>query len=174
MIDLCFPKNNEQSFIKTAKELDLSGLCFVSVKKNLDSDLKLAFIEENKIHKVPGKIVKKPCIYYYDGRSHSRSYHHPNLGLTQVQIKELKEKQHIVCIPFRILREHPNRAENFIFLIKLCNKYKVPVFVSSFATSPYELRARHELCAVARFLKMNHRKSISVLENFLRDCKSFL
>ena len=199
-IDICYPKKNERKFIEIAKKLNTKALCFVyREEKNVskvDSDIQLYHALEikntNKLKKlkdidffVSSKISrnipnKKKIVYYYSPGTKTKSFHYP-IDKSHVLFKELKEKDILVGLSFNeILKctKFPAIIEKTAFFLKLCEKYKVKVFIGSFADTPYELRSRKDLEAVLDVLKLTNKsikKATHNLHSFLeKESESFL
>lgn len=80
-------------------------------------------------------------------------------------IKELASESKKLVISFNLILTNRSNAkiiERLFFIIKLCKKYGVPVFITSFANSPYELRSKKELFDVSAFFGLK--------EKFLKKC----
>jgi hypothetical protein len=168
-VDVCFPDNNEQQYIDIALRLKTDGLCFVYQKKRVsinETRLKVfsALLADRSLikgfdayftYKMP--LIAKKIIYIYEGQQSRRNYFTPS-SLTQVAIKEIKNSSGALGISFNYLlkcAKNPGIFEEVSFVAGLCCKYKLDMFIASFATSPYELRGKTELVAICRFMGMN-------------------
>lgn len=164
-IDVCIPKNNEEEFITIAKKLNIKGLCFIDGKikeynfKTIFGSLKKGKLLFEPLNK---NIGNKKRVYYYTSNK-SKSFHFPSY-LTQVTIKKIKENNSIFLIPlFEVKQEN---IEELVFLIKLCEKYKIRFSFASFASSPYELRPEKELVFLS--------KNLGIKTKTINECFSCL
>lgn len=83
------------------------------------------------------------------------SLHYPRSGLDQVLCKIAAEKHKIICFSFAEILNSSNRPQllaRMMFNVKLCRKYKVRVFFSTFARDRWELRSAKDLQAFWRML----------------------
>ena len=83
------------------------------------------------------------------------SLHHVRGGLDQVLCKIAAEKGKIIAFSFHDLLQANNKGAllaRMKFNIKLCQKYKVKTFFSTFAKSKWELRSAKDLEALWRVL----------------------
>lgn len=173
-IDICFPKNNENEFIEIAKKLSTKALCFVYDDYRKIKVLKSTKIKiYNAINTISDKkinmnyfqfsndlklISNKKIINYIDETSLKiRNFHIPIKDITQVHMKEYRDKNKILGISFNSIftKKDNDLIEKLTFIIKLAQKYNVDVFIASFAQSPFFLRSNNELKSFARILKMN-------------------
>ncbi len=121
----------------------------------------------NKIHvndefvfsKNPSKslIENKKTYILYDFETGEKPdfLHHRNSGLNQVLCELIKKKEKMVGISFSIILNAQKQgimlgrmAQNARFL----RKYKLDKVVASFASTPYELRAEHEIRSFEKIL----------------------
>jgi len=160
MIDIVFPKNNEEKFIEIASKLGYEKLCFVYEFKgkpqfkeikaefeklrketrlklalcalcNNDIDADLIFAKAQE--KLPMNfdiIIQSPNIVKWPHATY----------------RQLKEK--LIGIPFSDLLTANNREtvlaklDRFIFL---CRKYRLTFALGSYAKEPYDMRSVHDL-----------------------------
>jgi hypothetical protein len=171
--DLCFPNNNEKEFLGIANKLKIKSLCFIyysrdKVKTIKDNNIKThtALLTNNPIWRkdngvdyllcnINTKIIvpDKRVLYFFDNDENNRSFHAPLDILNQVIIKEMVNEDKKLCIPFSYIikcKESPRIVEKVAFVIRLCKKYKVKVYIASFANNPYGLRSKNELQSVGR------------------------
>jgi len=83
------------------------------------------------------------------------SVHHVRGGLDQVLCKIAAEKRKIVAFSFHDLLLANNKSvllARMKFNIKLCQKYKVKTFFSTFASNKWELRSAKDLEALWRVM----------------------
>lgn len=187
-VDVCFPNNNEKTFIEIAKKLNTRAICFVYEKlpkeKIQDKEIKIYYgsVLEDKnayifLSEIPRNISKNPKQHYYCGPFIENPYFHaPVTSINQVIAKELKNKEKLVGISFNSLLK-TKQLEKTRFIVELFEKYNVDLFIASFATSPYELRNMLELKAFSGLLKMNTKaikNSLNSLSHFFNKSATFL
>ena len=177
MIDIVFPNKNESEFIEMAKKLGISGLIFAykspaEFSKNKDIANAL-FIEPKNLQKAKNLDVLAICpasreaiergadiVYGFEMQEIKEHTHYRQSGLNQVLCKLATEKKARIGLSFSaILQSFGQRraqligrmTQNIIF----CRKYKTPMKIASFATTPYEMRAPAELTAFFMQLGMD-------------------
>ena len=166
-IDICFPSENEDAFVNTAKRIMTDGLCFVyetlpKDRKNYSIKTYTGIIAETP--KKSGDIIfsnvinkNKRMHFYYD---HIPKFNH-------VLIKNLVMHDKLVGISFnfilRLLKD-PEKLENLVLFIRLCRKYKAKLFLASFAKTPFELRNKNMIQSLSHFLGMDTKTQKQALE----------
>ena len=171
-IDICFPKNNEEAFIDTAKKLSTDGLCFIydnvkDIRRITDKDIRTysgLVVKDVSGSKAEAagiilcsdmrNISKNEKIHYFflPEKKGKKSFHFP-VRVTQVTFKELRDKNKMLGISFNSVLRNPLLLEKTAFAMMLCRKYKVKMFIASFARDPYELRGKYELMSLAGLLE---------------------
>jgi len=185
MIDIVFPENNENEFIKIAEELGYSGLCFIYDLKNFktqkpETKLKLytAIITDEKN---TGKAKKLSDIVLVKSTGSDRSLlesgkadvlfdlettarkdylHHRASGLNQILCTILKKKDTAIAFSFSTILKAKDMLRSQILgrisqNIVLARKYKFKLMFASFASSPFEMRSPHDLIAFLITLGMH-------------------
>ena len=181
-IDVCFPNNNEEKYVEIVKKLSTPGVCFVHEDKS-----KFKKIAGKEIVTCSGLLVKNNTkktyneilfsnkitrnlpntILFYETND-SPSFHAPLKSINQVIIKEIKEKGLCFGLSFsQILKSkhNPLAIEQLKFIITLCSKYDVNLFVASFARTPYQLKSRKQLESVLLTLGLNKKMLGTCFEN---------
>ncbi|MDP7141346.1 MAG: RNase P subunit p30 family protein [Candidatus Woesearchaeota archaeon] len=182
-MDIVFPKNNENDFIELAEKLGYNSLCLVyklkSFKNSYDSKIKLTFgvlAEPNEVRKAKKLsefvFVKssdkdravmennKNLFLFGLEKAARHDFIHHRAGLNQVLCKIAYKNKIKICIPFSdVLNsedvERANILGRMLQNIRICRKYKVEVFVGSFASEPFDMRTVHDLTAFGKVLGMN-------------------
>ncbi|MDO8655799.1 MAG: hypothetical protein Q7K45_01045 [Nanoarchaeota archaeon] len=93
------------------------------------------------------------------------SLHHVRGGLDQVLCKIATEKGKIIAFSFHDLVQASNKGAllaRMKFNIKLCQKYKVTMFFSTFAKSKWELRSAKDLEALWRVMGGSGKNSLKL------------
>ncbi|MBW3014914.1 hypothetical protein KY330_00670 [Candidatus Woesearchaeota archaeon] len=182
MIDLVFPKNNEQEFIKLAEKLNFSALCFCytfknhkkpfefqkktniklysaiiakpnEIKKSRKADLVISKSSEDNRRVLENQ--KPDLIFSLEDSKDNDFIFYRNSGLNQVLCKIAASNNIIVGFSFNLILNSLKRAQvigRIMQNIKLCKKYKVTTAFASFATNPMEMRSSHDLIAFAEIL----------------------
>jgi len=166
MIDIVFPDKNEKKFLEIADKLGIE-LCFayknknefIGKFKNVDINI-VKFKDRASIEKKPDIVFGFEFIEPYD------SLHYRRSGLSQVLCKLANEKEVALGIPFSMFNsvKHLGRLKANA---KMIQKYKNKMILASFANSPYEMRAFHELLSFAvvfGFRPENAKKGLNNLE----------
>ena len=185
MIDIVFPKDNENEFISMAKKLDYEGLIFVYSLKNfpnnvIKSDIPISYgllVEDKDIRKAKKKsdyIFVKNCknirgfiecnknVIFFDCESDFKKdfIHQRRSGLNHVICKIATKNNNKIGFSFNDLLKSEGSKRSIIFgriksNIKLCNKYKTPIVLGSFAYDPYEMRPKNDLISFFSTLGLN-------------------
>jgi RNase P/RNase MRP subunit p30 len=181
MKDIALPNNNEKELLAEAKELGVElmfvyslkdfspgkGLIIIVSKPNeLNSARKKAkqalFVVASSTDEATIRVIieSKWIKYFTDietstGRDHT---HYRRSNFNQVLAKLAKETGKTYVVDFsHILKVEGKQRELLLGRIKqnikICNKYKVPVQIATFATNSYELRNSSDLKAFLRSLK---------------------
>ncbi len=94
--------------------------------------------------------------------------HFRNSGLNQVLAKLAKEKSILIGINFNLVLNNKNKeliigriSQN----IKLCRKYKLDMFLASFAKKPYELRYWNDLVSFGVTIGMHPSEAKTSISN---------
>ncbi|AJF61428.1 hypothetical protein QT06_C0001G0588 [archaeon GW2011_AR15] len=186
-IDVCFPKNNEEEFLRTAERLSIGGLCFVyggQAMGQIVHGKMPVWSASSGAAKIPGTLfglvplsrnISKAgkIVYYYIPAEEKPRFHYPLKEINQVVMKDLKMHGRILGFSFAsVLHGSPKDIEKIRFVAGLAEKYKVKTFFASFAASPEELRSEKEMLGAARAMRM--KCGIGVPEDFLSaDNKNF-
>lgn len=83
------------------------------------------------------------------------SLHHLRSGLDQVLCRIAAEKRKIITFSFADVLKYEERwklLRRMQFNVQLCRKFKIPLFFSTFSSSPEEMRAAQDLLALWRLL----------------------
>lgn len=191
MIDIVFPHGNEKEFIDMAERLGFSSLCFVydkptkilikSGKVELFSAV-LSDLKSSKRFDCDISLVKSVCddrIFFESspadlifGLEQSRrdSLHARVSGLDQVLCALARDNDKVVALDFSSLLNSSGkvRAEllgRMMQNVRFCRQFKVKLAVASFAQSPFEMRACHDLKALGISLGMHPLESKLALRN---------
>ena len=162
MIDIVFPKNNEEKFLEIASKLSYDKLCFVYEFKD-KKDFKEIKAEFEKLKKktklklalglLCNKDIKTDADLIFV-KSQEKLPKDFDIIIQSSNIvkwphatyRQLKEK--LVGIPFsEIINSTSKEAilsklDKFIFL---CRKYRITYALASYAREPYEMRSVHDL-----------------------------
>jgi hypothetical protein len=177
-IDVCYPDRNEKEFIKVAGALGTKKLCFLyDSPKTIESHYSASYKQRGNVFsfldiekKIP---YMKNYIYCLHGLCQEKKhFNKPTKLLTQVYMKEIKGS--VIGISFNEILTNPKELEKMIFLARLAKKYGLPLFIASFARTPFQLRQKEDLLSFSRFVTGDHalaKKSLDVL--FSRLTESF-
>jgi hypothetical protein len=185
MIDIVFPNKNEAEFIEMAKKLGISGLVFAYKQPSEFCKYDAAnalFVEPKHIQKARQSEALAICmgsreaiergadiVFGFELQEGKEHTHYRLSGLNQVLCALATEKNVRIGFSFSaILNSYGQKraqligrmAQNIIF----CRKFKTPVKIASFATSPYEMRAPAELNAFFSQLGMDSQQMQNALK----------
>lgn len=178
-IDICFPKNNEISFIEVAKKIKTNGLIFVyekevyrkklnaSNERKYEDILIYRFCIEKDIFLFNEKYKKKLCFI-------DDNYKFPE-KITQVFVKRIKENKLILGISPWFLKSNIPTISRYRLFLKLCKKYNVDLFISSLAKNPFELKEKRQLNSILNiFVKDTSysKKALNIIEEYLKNNNS--
>lgn len=175
MIDICFPKNNEQEFIKIAERLGTKIILFVyddankfykkeenikifnalmTSSKNVDKSRNkadLVLVKSDGINDRFGFEKTKPDLIFCLEETQKKDFMHQRAsGLNHIHARLANKNQIIIGFSFNSLlnKEGIERSRiigRMMQNIKLCRKFKVKTCIASFAQHPFELRSLHDL-----------------------------
>lgn len=174
MQDIVFPKGNEQEFIDLAKKLGIKGLLFVYENKRdffNDSFVENAlFVPPPKVKftKLQGiKTVSEGTRHALEcgadiafGFEHSEfkdKMHYRESGLNQVLCKIALEQKVQIGFSFETILESFGQERSILLgrmmqNLLLCQKYKVPIRLASFASKPENMRAPADILSLLQDL----------------------
>jgi RNase P/RNase MRP subunit p30 len=98
---------------------------------------------------------KSYILYNFELLERSDFLHHRNSGLNQVMCNLMKEKDKILGISFSSLINSRNKGVILGRMrqnARFSRKFNLKTVIASFATTPYELRAEHELISFKKIL----------------------
>jgi len=189
MIDIVFPKNNEEKFIEIASKLSYDKLCFVyefkdkkqfkeikaefeKLKKKTSLKLALGVLSEKDVKSNADLIFvksKENLPKDFDIIIQSSNI----VKWPHATYRKLKGK--LVGIPFSEILNSNNKdtvlakLDRFIFL---CRKYRITYALASYAKEPYEMRSVHDLKSFFITLGMNPadvKSSFNSVEKLLEE-----
>lgn len=194
MIDIVFPNQNEKSFVEMAKRLGCEKLVFVypqnSIPKKPTTDfLMTAVLAEPKkalaLKKSKNFVVVKSSeddrqviesgsadvVFGCETRALKDYAHQRASGLNHVLCKLATKNNVSIGFSFSELLEATPQQRAILIgrmqqNIRLCQKYKTPMRIASFATSPWQMRGPHDLQALFRVLGMHAAQVKKSLQNF--------
>lgn len=168
-MDIVFPKNNKEEFLKLAKKLEIT-IAFASPKKIRGLQVHQARIgkKDTLIWKAGDnlrEIIEKSSVNIIFGLEELRAgdfLHHRASGLNQVLCALLRKKDKTIGFSFSsLLRASPIKRAQIIGRMqqnfRLCKKYKVKTIIASFAEKPYEMRRQGDLAGLFKSLGMDPR-----------------
>ncbi len=190
MIDVIFPKNNENEFLNVAEKLGIKKLCFAYPLKEFNKvEKKPGFFyavvaEPDELRKIkhadlvivknsPGNRAvfeskKADMLFELENNPVNDFMHHRNSGLNQVLCAIAHKNKVVVAFSFNSIlnsREPARELGRMMQNAMLCRKYKVDMAVVSFATTPYEMRDLNDLAAFARLIGVQNAKhSLNVIQ----------
>ena len=172
-------EGDETAFINMARRLGYTGLCFLyDEKEGIPSRIKALAPQLEKFTLFTARIVSKTvkgrtdtdfsfCTVptqkllrsgvdlVFDIEERSDSMHQRRSGLNQVLCVLLAEHGGAYAINASALLSHASRYQYLGRLMQnvmLCEKFKVPLLMSSFARSPLEMRSPEDLASLLRLL----------------------
>jgi len=191
MIDICFPKNNEQEFIKIAERLGTKNILFVYedankfYKKEENINVFNALITSAKnVEKARNKsdliMVKsdgindrlmfektKPDLIFCLEETQKKDFMHQRAsGLNHIHARLANQNKIIIGFSFSSIlnKEGAERSRiigRIMQNINLCRKFKVKTCIASFTQHPFELRSLHDLQSFFINLGMHQKEAKS-------------
>lgn len=188
MIDIVFPRNNEQEFIKLAEKLGFKELIFLYTsadfpKSNSMFKIKQALLlPTSKVNIAHSK--KLPA--FHKGHDNAREaierdfdvvfaveddprtdhLHFRNSGLNHVLCRLASKNDVRVGFSFSSVL-HSNKRNiimgRMMQNIRFCRKFKVKTIIASFARTPFDMRAPSELRAFFETLGMTSKEASQAL-----------
>jgi len=171
-IDIVFPKNNEEEFLEIAEKLG-SKLCFAYTEKEFkkkkekyefaccyNSNTKDAFVISDRAERGSFENSRINLIFDLEKSPSNDRIHQRESGFNHILAKITKEKNKFIGFNFSLIlntdtKERARLLGRMMQNVKICRKYKVNIYVGSFAREPYELRGFSELRSFGVCLGMN-------------------
>jgi len=156
-MDIAFPKKNEKRFLEIASRLNIEVKFAYSFKGNFKVDNILISNKGTRKNFEDKQIKMFFDLEDLPGRD---SLHQRSSGLNQILAKIAHDKGKVVGFNFSAILNASDEKRALLLgrmrqNVKLCRKYKVKMFIGSFASDPYELRSKYELRAFGVMLGMN-------------------
>lgn len=180
MIDIVFPDNNENEFIKLGKKLGFDKLIFVYNKIDEVKENGALLCKPNEINKARNKVKivlvessdkdryvlerTKPNLIFNLEYQNRDFMHHRNSGLNQVLCKIAKKRNIAVGFNFNLVLNNEGMERSQILgrimqNIRFCRKYKISTVLASFAKKPFEMRSYHDLISFGISLGMHPKEA---------------
>lgn len=186
MNDIVFPQKNEKELLNMAKELGFQKLYFVYDLKNYPIEnyigadkiilaksyeikkarqiSKIVIVESSEQNR---QVIEKSLfdiIFNLETEKKQDLMHSKRSGLNQVLCKLISKKNKFVAFNFNLLLKankglRVNLLSRMNQNVKLCRKYKVKMLIASFAKTPYEMRAAHDMIAFGINLGMHPKEA---------------
>ena len=171
-IDIVFPGNNEEEFLKVAEKLGIK-LCFVYLEKEYlqkkdtyeftcmyNSPIKNTFIISDNIKRENFENPTINLIFNLEKSPRSDFVHQRDSGFNHILAKICRDKNKIIGFNFNLIlnsdkKERARILGRMMQNVKLCRKYKVKIYIGSFARDPHELRSFFELRSFGACIGMN-------------------
>jgi len=171
-LDIVFPENNEEDFLILADKLGIK-LCFAYDEKNYSlKRTKYEFCclynsQKREVLSISDDVSRQsfenPRINMLFNLETSQSHdkiHQRDSNFNQVLAKICKDKNKTIGFNFNLIlnadaNERHRLLGRMMQNVKLCRKYKVKMYIGSFAREPYELRSFCELISFGVCLGMN-------------------
>lgn len=170
MIDVVFPNRNEEEYAEVAKKLNIPGLMFVYKSPAEFCQKKLGIQYTNALLVEPKNMQKAKqahalaictasreaiergasIVFGFEQDDRKDHTHYRSSGLNQVLCKLAKEKGVAIGFSFSSILNSFGQKRAILLgrmmqNITFCKKYKTPMWLASFATNPYEMRAKAEI-----------------------------
>lgn len=168
--DIIFPDNNEKEFIEMAERLGYKQLVFLYENEipKLNATAKIDIIQKKaKSFAVEADDMARAylesgnvrIVYNFELGQKRDFMHHRASGLNHILCTIARDKKKTIGFAFStILNSHGTAQAQLIGRvmqnIRLCRKFRVRMFIGSFAKSPYEMRAPRDLGAFFQAIGM--------------------
>lgn len=177
MIDIVFPEGNEEEFIRMAEKLGIDKVIFAYKTKpefGKSNRQKALMVEPKHVQNAKAQGIITICpgsreaiergadiAYNFEQEKKRDATHYRESGLNQVLCRIATEKNVKIGLSFSsIIAEKGHKRAILIGRmmqnIRICQKYKTPMKIASFAKTPYEMRAQAELIAFFSQLGMKN------------------
>lgn len=187
MIDIVFPEQNEEEFVKMAERLGYTSLCFFYKEmkqvykthiEHLQAKTKIrlytASSESRQIR--PDIIMMKATdprqflemrnidmVFGMENTNERDSIIQKKSGLNHILCSIAKEKDKMIGFDFgQLISSSGHRRAvltgRMMQNIRLCRKYKVKTAIASFAHSPLKMRNRYDVAALFSMLGMGDKE----------------
>jgi RNase P/RNase MRP subunit p30 len=171
-IDLVFPDNNEDQFLKTANLLGIK-LCFAYnekqylQKKDLyefsciyNSQKKALFTISNNSDRSTFENPRVNLIFNLEKNPLGDRIHQRTSNFNHVLAKICRDRDKFIAFNFNLVLNADKKEKNRLLgrmmqNVRICRKYKVKMYIGSFATEPFELRSFYELRSFGVSIGMN-------------------
>lgn len=177
MIDIVFPNKNEAEFIEMARKLGISGLIFAykqpsEFSKNPEAANAL-FVEPKHIQKARNNDMLSICpasreaiergagiVVGFELQEAKDHTHYRESGMNQVLCTIATEKKVRIGFSFSTILQYTGQKRAQLLgrmsqNIRFCRKFKTPIKIASFASTPFDMRAPAELKAFFMQLGMD-------------------
>lgn len=156
-MDIAFPKNNEKSFLKIS-ELLYKEIEFAYKQKENYKLRNMIISDRGERKNFESNKIK--MFFDLENLQERDFIHQRNSGLNHILAKIAHDKDKIIGFNFSTILNAPPEKKALILgrmrqNVKLCRKYKVKMFLGSFASEPFELRSNYELRAFGYIIGMN-------------------
>ncbi len=159
-MDIAFPKKNEKKFLRLAEKLNIKLKFAYRYKENFKLDNIIISDKGTRKNFESGNIK---MFFNLENLQERDFIHQRNSGLNHILAKIAHDKNKIVAFNFSTISNAKPEKRALLLgrmrqNVKLCRKYKVKMFLASFAAEPYELKSNYELRAFGFMLGMNPRE----------------
>ncbi len=156
-MDIVFPKKNEKKFLEIAEKLNIE-LKFASKHKGNFKVDGIVISNDGTRANFENKQIK--MFFDLENKDERDFIHQRNSGLNQILAKIAHDKGKIIAFSFSTILNASSEKRALLLgrmrqNVKLCRKYKVKMFLASFASEPFKLRGTYELKAFGLMIGMN-------------------
>lgn len=180
-VDICLPNNNEEEFLKVAKELGTKKILFLYEKvPKKKPELYDLICKKNPPNKdyfyfsiAEEFMINNKAVKFHFGAEKLEkkdALHQRNSGINHILARTMSEKEKVYVICFEdLLKESKVRLGRLKQNLKLLRKYDVPFIITSFASNPENLRSEVELKSLIKTLgfEKQAKKAVTILEEIL-------
>ncbi|MBI2147986.1 hypothetical protein HYU19_05985 [Candidatus Woesearchaeota archaeon] len=198
MIDVVIPSGNENEFIAMAQTLGIAALCFLDTKADLsglqrttavrlfsasssatsNSRVKIVTAGQQARHYLEHAAVD--AVHGVEELEPRDGLHQRRSGLNHILVTFAAEKNKLIGFSFHdLLQLHGQRRSQVLGRIQqnvaLCRKAKAKMMLASFAATPYEMRAPHDMIAVGQLIGMTAgeaKEAVAALEKKIQEKSS--
>lgn len=172
-MDICFPNNNEDSFLARAKQLGITDLVFVYQNKqdvkHISGCKAGLLVKPQDIMKAKQAKLLAVCVgsreaierkadiaFDFEKTEQKQHTHHRSSGLNHVLCNLATQNKVTIGYSFSSILTAKNRAVllgKMAQSLKFCKKSKTKTLFASFAETPEQLRSPHDLAAFRSLLE---------------------
>ncbi len=157
-IDIVFPSNNEEEFLRISKKLGIELVfCYASGKLYKPRNNSIILCNSNSREIFESHIPLH--IYWLEDSAKADSMHTRHSGMNHILAELAHKNDHTICFSPSLLMGENNPYFSMLLgrmmqNVMLCRKYNIQMKLATFAKIPYRLRTEKEMESFGHFIGM--------------------